>query len=114
MINKKSINKVILVGNVGNVPEVRYTQLGRPVANFSLATHELKKSSQEGALEHTEWHNIVAWDKIGAFVEEYVKVGQLLCVEGRLSTRKWTSKEGIALSKTEIIASSVVPLDWKS
>ena len=109
MINKKSINKVILIGNVGNLPEVRYTKEGNPVSTFSLATHELKREEQE----HTEWHHIVAWGKVGEFVEEYIKKGQLVCVEGRLRTRKWTSKEGINVSKTEIIANNVVPLDWK-
>ena len=109
MINKKSINKVILIGNVGSLPEVRYTKEGSPVSTFSLATHELKKEEQE----HTEWHHVVSWGKIGEFVEEYIKKGQLVCVEGRLRTRKWVSKEGISLSKTEIIANNVVPLDWK-
>ena len=109
MINKKSINKVILIGNVGNLPEVRYTKEGSPVSTFSLATHELKREEQE----HTEWHHIIAWGKVGEFVEEYIKKGQLVCVEGRLRTRKWTSIEGINVSKTEIIANNVVPLDWK-
>ena len=115
MINKQSINKVILVGHVGNVPDVRYTKEGRPVSTFSLATHELlKKAPSEEGEKHTEWHNILAWGKIGEFVEQYIKKGQLVCVEGKLRTSKWESKEGINLSKTEIIASNVVPLDWKS
>ena len=114
MINKKSINRVILVGNVGNSPDVRYTKEGRPVATFSLATHELiKHSPSEEGEEHTEWHNILAWGKVGEFVERYIKKGQLICVEGRLKTNKWKSKEGPSLSKTEIIAANIVPLDWK-
>ena len=115
MLNKKSINKVVLVGNVGVPPEVRYTQTGRAVAHFSLATHELiKTDSNKNGKEHTEWHNITAWDKNASFVEEYVQVGQLLCIEGYLRTKKWVSKEGVSLSKTEIVASNIVPLDWKS
>ena len=112
-VNKKSINKVILVGHVGNSPDVRYTKEGRAVATFSLATHELKKNPLKEGVEHTEWHNILAWGNIGEFAEQYVKKGQLLCVEGRLRTGKWVSKEGVSLSKTEIVANSIVPLDWK-
>ncbi len=113
MINKKSINKVILVGHVGGSPETRYTKEGVAVSSFSLATHELKKAPQNDNEEHTEWHNILAWGNIGEFVEQYVKKGQLICVEGRLRTSRWTSKEGSALSKTEIIANNIIPLDWK-
>ncbi len=108
MINKKSINKVILIGHTGNLPDVRYTKEGLIVVSFSLATHEIQKEK-----EHTEWHNIVAWGSLGSFVEEHVKKGLLVCVEGRLKTRKWESKEGTLLSKTEIHASSIVPLEWK-
>ena len=109
MVNKKSINKVILIGHVGSAPEVRYTKEGTLIASFSLATHELQNEEKE----HTEWHNIIAWGKNGEFVEQYIKKGQLLCIEGRLKTQKWLAKEGHPLSKTEIIANNVVPLDWK-
>ena len=85
MINKQSINKVILVGHVGNVPDVRYTKEGRPVSTFSLATHELiKRASSEEGEEHTEWHNILAWGKIGEFVEQYIKKGQHQLRRGRI------------------------------
>ena len=63
MVNKKSINKVILIGHVGNAPEVRYTKEGTLIASFSLATHELQNEEKE----HTEWHNIIAWDKLADF-----------------------------------------------
>ena len=109
MINKKSINKVILVGHVGNDPDVRFTQNGHLVASFSLATHEMKK----GNIEHTEWHNIVAWAKIGEFVEQYIKKGQLVCIEGSIRTRKWTDKSDAVHSITEIFANNVIPLEWK-
>ena len=114
MINKKSINKVILVGHVGNSPETRYTKDGRAASTFSLAMHELKKTSSGDDGEKTEWHNILAWGKIGEFAEQYIKKGQLVCVDGRLKTSKWLSKEGVSLSKTEIVASSITPLDWKA
>ena len=109
MINKKSINKVILIGHIGNAPEVRYTKEGTLIASFSLATHELQNDEKN----HTEWHNIIAWGKIGEFVDQYIKKGQLVCIEGRLKTRKWTAKEGHTLSKTEIISTNVVTLAWK-
>tara|TARA_Y100000817_G_scaffold194623_1_gene152213 strand:- start:365 stop:709 length:345 start_codon:yes stop_codon:yes gene_type:complete len=113
MINKKSINRVILVGHVGNRPETRYTKEGRAVSTFSLATHEYKKGALGEADEKTEWHGILAWGKIGEFTEQYIKKGQLVCVEGRLKTSKWLSKEGVSLSKTEIVASSITPLEWR-
>ena len=109
MINKKSINKVILVGHVGKDPGVRFTKEGRLIASFSLATHEIKKESRE----HTEWHNIVAWGKMGEFVEQYIKKGQLVCVEGALRTRKWEDKEGGSRSITEVFTSNIIPLEWK-
>ena len=113
MIHKKSINRVILVGHVGNSPETRYTKEGRAVSSFSLATHEYQRTSSEGAAERTEWHNILAWGKVGEFADQYIKKGQLVCVEGRLKTSKWSSKEGVSLSKTEIVASNITPLGWK-
>ena len=113
MINKKSINRDILVGHVGNNPETRYTKEGRGVSSFSLATHEYKMASSEKEAERTEWHNILAWGKAGEFADQYIKKGQLVCVEGRLKTSKWTSKEGVPLSKTEIVANSITPLDWR-
>ena len=109
MINKKSINKVILVGHVGNSPNVRFTKDGVLVASLSLATHEAKKNDEE----HTEWHNIVAWGKVGEFVEQYLKKGQLVCVEGAIRTRKWESKDKVSHSITEIFANNIIPLEWK-
>ena len=114
MINKKSINRVILVGHVGNSPETRYTKDGRAVSTFSLATHEFKKNLSGEEEEKTEWHNILAWGTFGEFAEQYIKKGQLVCVEGRLKTSKWLSKEGASLSKTEIVANNITPLDWKA
>jgi len=112
MINKKSINKVILVGHVGNNPETRYSKEGYCFSSFSLATHEIRKI-KDSEEEHTEWHNILALGKLGEFSEKYIKKGQLISVEGRLRTKKWVSNDGIKRSITEIIAISLVPLDWK-
>ena len=108
MINKKNINKVILIGHVGNLPSIRYTKKGVLVASFSLATHDTQNEK-----EHTEWHHVVSWGALGSFVEENIKKGQLLYVEGKLKTRKWETKDGFFLSKTEILASSVIPLETK-
>ena len=109
MINKKSINRVILIGHIGGAPDIRFTKGGRLVASFSLATHEIKKDQEE----HTEWHNIVAWGKIGEFVEQYIKKGQLVCVEGSLRTRKWVAKDDASHSITEVFANNIIPLEWK-
>ena len=111
MINKKSINKVILIGHVGNTPEVRFSKEGTCFASFSLATHEIRKGKDSE--EHTEWHNILALGKFGEFAENYIKKGQLVCVEGRLSTKKWKAKDGAVRNSTEIIANNLIPLDWK-
>ena len=113
MINKKSFNRVFLVGHVGGTPETRYTKAGSAVSTFSLATHELKKTASEEEKEHTEWHNILAWGNMGEFAEQYIKKGQLICIEGSIYTRKWTDKKGVIHSIAEIFANSAVPLEWK-
>src|SRR5438045_9322635 len=88
----KSVNKVILVGNVGNDPEVRYSQRGTPVANFSLATNEKFKDRNDEWQERTEWHNIVAWKRLAEIVGEYVKKGAKLYIEGKLQTSSWEDR----------------------
>ncbi|MAV64630.1 MAG: hypothetical protein CMG00_05515 [Candidatus Marinimicrobia bacterium] len=108
MMHKKSLNRVVLVGRAGKDPEVRATKDGVLVVCFSLATNEVRAKK-----EHTEWHNIVAWGKLAEFVEEYIKKGQLICIEGSIYTRKWTDKKGVIHSVAEIFANSAVPLEWK-
>ena len=112
MINKKSINKVILVGHIGGDPDIRFSKEGVCFSSFSLATHEIRKIKGEDE-NHTEWHNILALGRLGEFTENHIKKGQLVCVEGRLSTKKWVDKEGGARNSTEIVASNLIPLDWK-
>ena len=112
MINKKSINKVILVGHVGNNPKIRFSKEGICFASFSLATHEIRKNASEEQ-EHTEWHQILALGKTGEFAETYIKKWQLVCVEGKLTTRQWTTKEGEKKTNTEIVINNLIPLDWK-
>ena len=103
----------MLVGHLGANPEARYTKAGRPIASFSLATNELWKQQSGKTAEHTEWHAIIAWDKLAEFAQQYLYKGQLVSIEGKIHTRSWENKEGIKGKTTEIICSSVVPLEWK-
>lgn len=98
------VNKVILLGNVGRDPEVRYTQNGTAVANFSLATSEVYGGRDGGERkEQTEWHNIVCWGRQAEIAGQYVKKGRQLYVEGRLQTRDWVDPQGVKHYKTEIV-----------
>ena len=102
-----SVNKVILIGNLGRDPELRYTKSGQAVANFSIATNE-KWTDKEGARqERTEWHRIVAWGKTGELCSQYLAKGRSAYIEGRLQTREYEDKEGIKRYTTEIIAQNV-------
>lgn len=99
-----SVNKVILIGNVGRDPEIRRTQSGDAIANIQLATSESWRDKQTGERkEKTEWHRIVVFGKIAEVVEKYVVKGQKLYVEGKLQTRKWTDQAGVEKYSTEII-----------
>jgi len=101
------INKAILIGNLGRDPEVRYTADGRAVANFSIATSEKWKDKNTGEMvERTEWHNIVAWGKLGEICGEYLSKGRQVYIEGRLQTRSW-EKDGVTRYTTEVIASEM-------
>ena len=98
------INKVILIGNLGADPEVRYTQSGTPVASFSLATTERRKGQDGQVQEMTEWHRIVAWTRLAEICGEYLSKGSKVYIEGRLQTRKWKDQSGNDRYTTEIIA----------
>ncbi len=99
-----SVNKVILVGNLGRDPEVRYMPNGEAVCNFSIATTDSWKDKSGARQERTEWHNIVMYRKLAEIAGEYLKKGRPVYVEGRLQTRKWQTKEGQDRYTTEIIA----------
>ena len=100
-----SVNKVILIGNLGRDPEVRYTPSGAAVCNISLATTRNWKSREGGERqEETEWHRVVFYDRLAEIAGEYLKKGRPVYVEGRLKTRKWQDKEGRDQYTTEIIA----------
>lgn len=102
------INKVILIGNLGRDPEVRFTPSGQAVANFSIATSESWTDKSSGQKqEKTEWHRIVVWGKLAELCGEYLKKGRQCYVEGRLQTREWTDKEGKKNYTTEVVANTV-------
>lgn len=107
----KSVNKVILVGNVGKDPEVRYSQSGTPVANFSLATNERFKGRNDEWQERTEWHSIVAWQRLAEIVGEYVSKGSKIYVEGKIQTSSWEDRQsGERKYRTEIVARELLLL----
>ena len=112
---KGSVNKVILVGNLGKDPEVRYTPTGLAVANLTMATTESWKDKQTGAnQERTEWHRIVFYQRLAEIAGEYLRKGSKIFVEGRLQTRKWQDKTtGQDRYTTEIIADNMQMLDSK-
>ena len=102
------INKVILIGNLGADPEVRFTPSGQAVANFRIATSESWNDKTTGQKqERTEWHRIVVWGKLAELCGEYLKKGRQCYVEGRLQTREWTDKEGKKNWTTETVANTV-------
>jgi len=103
-----SVNKVIIVGNLGRDPEVRYTPNGSAVCNVTVATSRVKKNKESGEKsEDTEWHRIVFFDKLAEIAGEYLKKGRSVYVEGRLQTRKWTDKDGVEKFTTEIVATEM-------
>ena len=103
-----SVNKAILVGNVGKDPEVRYLDSGIAVATITLATTERGYTLANGTTvpDRTEWHNIVAWRGLAEIAEKYIKKGSQIFVEGKISTRKW-EKDGVARYTTEIVAENI-------
>jgi len=101
------VNKVILIGNLGKDPEVRFTPSGAAVANFNIATNESWTDKSGQKQERTEWHRIVVWGKLAELCGEYLKKGRQCYVEGRLQTREWTDKEAKKNYTTEVVAQSV-------
>lgn len=101
------VNKVILIGNLGKDPEVRFTPSGAAVSNFNIATNESWTDKSGQKQERTEWHRIVVWGKLAELCGEYLKKGRQCYVEGRLQTREWTDKEGKKNYTTEVVAQTV-------
>ena len=104
------VNKVILVGNLGRDPEVRYLDSGVAVANFSLATTENYKNKQGEKVSQTEWHNIVLWRGLAEVAEKWLKKGSSVYIEGKIRTNKWEDKEGNTRYNTEILADNMTML----
>lgn len=105
------INKVIIVGNLGKDPELRYTPQGQAVVNFPVATSESWTDKGGQKQERTEWHKIVVWGKLGELCSKYLSKGRKAFIEGRLQTRAWDDKDGQKRYTTEIVASNVQFLD---
>ena len=106
------VNKVILVGNLGNDPEVRYANNGAAIANLSIATSESWKDKNTGEQqEKTEWHRVVMFNRLGEIAGEYLRKGSKIYIEGKLQTRKWQDQSGQDRYSTEIVASEMQMLD---
>jgi len=107
----KSVNKVILIGNLGKDPEVKYTPQGTPVAKIALATNERWKDKDGNWQDRTEWHNVVLWQRLAEIAGEYLKKGGKVYIEGRLQTRSWDDKQtGQKKYMTEVVANDLVLL----
>lgn len=98
------MNKAMIIGNLGNDPEIRYTQDGIPVATFSVATTERWKDGEGNRQEHTDWHRVVAWRGLAEVCGEHLSKGSKVFIEGKLRTRKWEDQNGNTRYTTEIIA----------
>lgn len=109
-----TLNKAFLIGRLGQDPEVRTTQGGTTVANFSLATSSRYKDKNGEWKESTEWHKIVAWGRLAEIARDYLKKGSQVYIEGPLQTNKWQDKQGVDRFTTEIKALSITMLDSKS
>lgn len=112
----RGVNKVILIGNLGKDPEIRYTATGSAIANVTIATSESWKDKQTGEnVERTEWHRVVFYQRLAEIVGEYLRKGSKIYIEGRLQTRKWQDKNsGQDRYTTEIVADSMQMLDSKN
>ncbi len=106
----KSVNKVILIGNLGKDPELKHTSGGTAVATVTLATNERFKDKSGEWQDRTEWHNVVLWARLAEIASEYLKKGRTVYIEGRLQTRSWEDKQGQKRYTTEVVASDLVLL----
>ena len=110
----KGINKVMLIGNLGNDPDIRFTQNQKQVANLSIATSESWTDKNTGQkVEKTEWHKVVFFDRLAEIVGQYLKKGSKVYIEGKLQTRKWQNQQGVDQYTTEIVANEMQMLDGR-
>ena len=106
-----SLNKVMLIGNVGKDPEMRFTPNGIPVTSFSVATNRVFNTPEGEKKQETDWFSVVTWSKLAELCNQYLTKGKLVYVEGRLQTRTWDGTDGQKHSRTEVIANQVIFLD---
>jgi len=102
------LNKVMILGNLGRDPEMRYTPSGRPVTTFSVAVSRSWNTADGERHTETEWFNVVAWSKLAETCKQYLSKGKQVYVEGRLQTRRWEDKEGVKHSTVEVVASEMI------
>jgi single-strand DNA-binding protein len=107
---QRSLNKVLLLGNLGKDPEVRYTSSGRAVATFTIATSQQWRDQDGNDQERTEWHRVVAWGRLGEICGEYLSKGKQVFIEGRIQSREWEDQEGNKRTTVEIIANDMIML----
>ena len=103
-------NKVQLIGNLGNDPEIINLESGKTLAKFAIATNESYKNAQGEKVTDTQWHNIVAWGKTAQIVEKYVTKGKEVAIEGKLTTRTWEDKDGVKRYTTEVVCNELLML----
>ncbi len=109
-----SVNKALIIGNLGQDPEIKYTQSGSPVANLSVATSERWKDKSTGdQKEQTEWHRVVVFGRLAEIAEQYLKKGSKVFIEGKIQTRDWEDSEGRKRYTTEVVAREMTMLDSK-
>ena len=110
----EGLNKAILIGNLGQDPELRYTQGGQAVLNLRLATTETFFNRDKERQQRTEWHTVVVWGKRGEALNKILSKGRSICVEGRIQTRRWEDREGNKRYGTEIVATNVILIGGRS
>lgn len=106
----RGVNKIILIGNVGQDPEIRSTQGGTLVANFSVACNETWKGNDGNKQERTEWFRVVAWQRLAEIARDYVRKGNPIYIEGRLQSREWTDRDGVKRTAIDVVAGQLVLL----
>ena len=110
----RGLNKVMIIGNLGRDPEMRYTPQGKPVTSMTLAVNRNWTTSEGERREETEWFNVVAWGDLAEVCNKYLTKGQRVYFEGRLQTRSWESQDGQKHSRTEVVASEMLMLDSRA
>jgi len=108
-----SLNKVLVIGNCGKEPEMRFTPSGKPTTSFSVAAGRSYTTQDGERKDETEWFNVITWGKLAEFCNQYINKGQQVYVEGRLQTRSWEGQDGVTKYRTEVIANQVLLLGAK-